>query len=100
MIELDAFVRSVAVSQGTPYAFFLGAGTSISSGLPSAQRCIWEWKRPIFLSYNPRYEQQFAELLKSERLADACCEALKHRTPIIEPDLTVNQRDCRPSVTV
>ena len=42
VMPLDAFVRSVAVSQGTPRAFFLGAGTSISSGIPSAQRCIWE----------------------------------------------------------
>jgi hypothetical protein len=62
VMELDAFVRSVVVSQSTPHAFFLGAGASISSGIPSAQRCIWEWKRSIFLSNNPGCEKQFGEL--------------------------------------
>jgi hypothetical protein len=62
VLELDAFVCSTAVSRGTPHAVFLGAGASISSGVPSADRCIWEWKRAIFLSNNPGLEKQFAEL--------------------------------------
>ena len=61
-LELDALVRSIAVSHTIPHALFLGAGSSISSGIPSAQRCIWEWKRTIFLSNNPGCESQFAEL--------------------------------------
>jgi hypothetical protein len=44
-LSLDAFVRSVGVRRNTPHALFLGAGASVSSGLPSAQACIWEWKR-------------------------------------------------------
>ena len=39
-----------------------GAGASTSSGVPSAQTCIWEWKRRIFLTNNPGLEDQFAEL--------------------------------------
>jgi len=62
VLELDAFVRSTAVSKGTPHAFSLGAGASVSSGVPSANRCIWEWKRAIFLSNNPGLEKQFGEL--------------------------------------
>ncbi|MGH9830368.1 MAG: SIR2 family protein, partial [Blastocatellia bacterium] len=62
VLELDAFVRSVAVNKATPHTLFLGAGASISSGIPSAASCIWEWKRSIFLTKNPGLEAQFAEL--------------------------------------
>jgi NAD-dependent SIR2 family protein deacetylase len=41
---------------------FLGAGASTTSGVPSAQMCIWEWKRQIFLTNNPGLEDQFTEL--------------------------------------
>jgi hypothetical protein len=40
----------------------IGAGASISSGVPSAASCIWEWKRSIFLTTNAGLETQFAEL--------------------------------------
>jgi hypothetical protein len=62
LLPLDAFVRSVGVSRGTPHALFLGAGASITSGMPSAQMCIWEWKRDIFLTNNVGLKTQFSEL--------------------------------------
>ena len=61
-LPLDALVRSIAVRRATPTALFLGAGASVSSGIPSAQDCIAEWKRDIFLSKNPHLEEQFREL--------------------------------------
>lgn len=61
-LSLDAFVRSVGVRRTTQHALFLGAGASVSSGVPSAQTCIWEWKRNLFLTNNPGLEDQFAEL--------------------------------------
>ena len=61
-LSLDAFVRAVGVNRGAPHALFLGAGASISSGIPSASRCIWNWKRDIFLTNNPGLEAQFREL--------------------------------------
>ena len=61
-MTLDAFVRSIGVRRSAPIAVFLGAGASTSSGIPSAQMCIWEWKRQIFLTNNPGLEDQFAEL--------------------------------------
>jgi len=61
-LALDAFVRAVGVNRGVPHALFLGAGASISSGIPSASRCIWNWKRDIFLTNNPGIEEQFREL--------------------------------------
>ena len=62
ILSLDAFVRSVGVRRTTPHVFFLGAGASVSSGIPSAQACVWEWKRDLFLTNNPGLEEQFAEL--------------------------------------
>jgi SIR2-like domain len=62
VLPLDAFIRSIEINRSTPHAFFLGAGTSITSGVPSAQMCIWEWKRDIFITNNPGLEEQFSEL--------------------------------------
>jgi hypothetical protein len=62
ILPLDAFVRAVGVDREVPHAVLLGAGTSISSGIPSATHCIWEWKRKIFLTNNPGVERQFSEL--------------------------------------
>ena len=62
ILPLDAFVRSVGVNRATQHALFLGAGASISSGVPSAEECIWEWKRGIFVTNNPSLEEQFSEL--------------------------------------
>lgn len=61
-LPLDAFIRAVGVDCQAPHAVFLGAGASISSGIPSASLCIWEWKRNIFLTNNPGVERQFSEL--------------------------------------
>lgn len=62
ILPLDAFVRALGATRLTPHALFLGAGASISSGMPSAQMCIWEWKRSIFLTNNVGLESQFSEL--------------------------------------
>lgn len=61
-LSLDAFVRSIGVRRTASHALFLGAGASVSSGIPSAQACVWEWKRDLFLTNNPGLEEQFAEL--------------------------------------
>jgi len=62
ILELDAFVRTVGINHEAPHSFFLGAGASISSGIPSAATLIWEWKRKIFLSNNLGLKEQFNEL--------------------------------------
>ncbi len=61
-LEIDSFVRSIGVNRTSPHAFFLGAGTSISSGVPSAANCIWQWKRSIFCTNNVGLEEQVSEL--------------------------------------
>lgn len=62
VLGLDALIRSIGINKATPLALFLGAGASITSGVPSAANCIWEWKRSIFLTNNPGLEAQFSEL--------------------------------------
>jgi NAD-dependent SIR2 family protein deacetylase len=61
-LSVDAMVRSIGMSRDRPLLLFLGAGASMSSGMPSATQCIWEWKRSIFLTNNPGLERQFDEL--------------------------------------
>jgi hypothetical protein len=62
LMPLDAFVRSVAVNARVGHMLLLGAGASISSQVPSAARCVWQWKRSIFLSNHPGLESSFEEL--------------------------------------
>ncbi|WP_186078781.1 SIR2 family protein [Burkholderia gladioli] len=61
-MSVDAFVRSIAVNRNRPVCLLLGAGASITSGMPSAQRCIWEWKRDIFVTKNPTLRESVDEL--------------------------------------
>ena len=61
-LPLDAFVRSVGIKGSIPHALFLGAGASVSSGVPSAEKCVWEWKRSIFATNNPGLDDQLFEL--------------------------------------
>jgi hypothetical protein len=58
VMALDAFVRSISINRDTPHSLLLGAGASVSSGIPSAERCMMEWKGGIFTSANPGLEKQ------------------------------------------
>jgi NAD-dependent SIR2 family protein deacetylase len=50
VLEFDQFVRSVQISRSDLFSFFLGAGASANSGIKTANECIWEWKRDIYLT--------------------------------------------------
>ena len=52
-LGFDAFLRSFKQNLDSPFAFLLGAGASISSGIHSAEECLWDWKKQIYLSNNP-----------------------------------------------
>jgi hypothetical protein len=52
VLQYDEFIRAIAISKKDTFAFLLGAGCSISSGIPSAQDCIWDWKGAIYKSNN------------------------------------------------
>lgn len=51
-LDFDKFKRSLIISKNEKYAFLLGAGCSISSGIQSAYDCIWEWKKMIYQTNN------------------------------------------------
>ncbi len=61
-LELDALVRSIEVNSSSPHAFFLGAGASLTSGVPSAGTCVLQWKRSIFESNNSDLKAAVAEI--------------------------------------
>lgn len=52
ILPFDAFVRSFKQNKDVANSFLIGAGTSISSGIQSANDCIWEWKKDIYCSNN------------------------------------------------
>ncbi|WP_294754678.1 SIR2 family protein [uncultured Ruminococcus sp.] len=52
-LTIDEFLRSLKQNLDTKHSFFLGAGASIESGVPSAYDCIWDWKYELFSSQNP-----------------------------------------------
>lgn len=55
-IDFDAFLRSFRQNRDGSFAFLLGAGASITSGIQSAEECIWDWKKQIYISNNPTCE--------------------------------------------
>ena len=50
------------MNRATRHAFFLGAGASVSSGVPSAKECIWKWKRSILVTKDLNLKEQLSEL--------------------------------------
>lgn len=62
ILQVDAFIRSLAVNRGRPICMLLGAGASITSGMLSAEQCIWEWKKDIFITNNPTLRDTVGEL--------------------------------------
>ena len=61
LLPLDAFVRSIGVNRQIRHSFFLGAGASVSSGIPTAEHCLWQWKRTLFQSRHPEIEHQLTD---------------------------------------
>ena len=61
ILRVDEFVRSINVNKNSPHALFLGAGASLTSGVPSASACIDEWKREIFVTNNPNSKELVSE---------------------------------------
>ena len=55
-MDFDAFLRSFKQSKNGSFAFLLGAGASITSGVQSAEDCIWDWKKLIYVTNNPTNE--------------------------------------------
>lgn len=78
-LPYDAFLRAVKQNADTDHVFLLGAGASISSGVKSADDCIWEWKKDIFVSKNPNLTNQYKEHKTEAVNSKACAQELLHR---------------------
>ena len=51
-LQFDEFQRAIGISKNDTFSLLLGAGCSINSDIPSAEDCIWEWKRDIYKTNN------------------------------------------------
>ncbi|WP_291104656.1 MULTISPECIES: SIR2 family protein [unclassified Dysgonomonas] len=51
-LSFDEFQRAIQISKNDTFSLLLGAGCSITSDIPSAEDCIWEWKRDIYKTNN------------------------------------------------
>lgn len=69
-LTISEFYRSIQQNISTPHTILLGAGASIESGIQSAEDCIWEWKRNIFIAANPA-SSKFYKNFRSEAVQDA-----------------------------
>lgn len=58
----EQFVRAIQVNRTSPHILVLGAGASVSSGIPSASSCIWDWKRRLYQTHNPGLADLIDEL--------------------------------------
>ena len=50
MLTQEQFIRNFSVMANGEVDFFLGAGASIASGIPTGGDLIWEFKRILFCS--------------------------------------------------
>ena len=65
-LEFDAFLRSIKQNLDSTFGLLLGAGASISSGVQSANDCIWDWKASIYYTQSGS-QQKLADPKKSAR---------------------------------
>lgn len=68
-LQFDEFLRSVVISKNDSYSFLMGAGCSTSSGIPSANDCIWDWKTSIYKS-NHSSSTNWVENYKNPRVQE------------------------------
>lgn len=65
-LEFDAFLRSIKQNLDGSFGILLGAGASISSGIQSANDCIWDWKASIYQTLSNN-QQSIIDPKKSEK---------------------------------
>jgi hypothetical protein len=66
ILDYNAFLRSFGVKPKCSMGFFLGAGSSIEAGIPSANSLVWQFKRRIYCTQFKIKDEKFKDL-ESER---------------------------------
>lgn len=51
-LSFPSFLRAFTQLRDQSFGFLFGAGCSVSSGVPAAWRCIWDWKKSLYISIN------------------------------------------------
>ena len=69
-LQIDELLRSLKQNISSAHSIFLGAGASIESGVQSANDCIWDWKKDIFLSQNSTLCEYYTNI-KSETVRNS-----------------------------
>jgi len=62
IIDKETFLRSFKVLSNQSFDLFLGAGASISSGIPSGGDLVWHFKREILNSNGKINIKKFQDL--------------------------------------
>jgi NAD-dependent SIR2 family protein deacetylase len=62
IIDTNEFLRSFEVKPKGAYDLFLGAGASVSAGIPTGNTLIWEFKRKLYCDYYRIKEEKFCDL--------------------------------------
>ena len=62
MLTQEQFIRNFSVMTNGEVDFFLGAGASIASGIPTGGDLIWEFKRTLYCSENGISTENYKDL--------------------------------------
>lgn len=62
MLTQEQFIRNFSVMADGEVDFFLGAGASIASGIPTGGDLIWEFKRTLYCSECGESEEKYKDL--------------------------------------
>ncbi|MGE9743747.1 SIR2 family protein [Bdellovibrio bacteriovorus] len=65
-IDLDTFLNRFEVRPSKSYAFFLGSGTSVQSGIPTGGQLVWDFKRRIYCNHHKIPIEKFNDLESDE----------------------------------
>ena len=76
MCTQEQFVRNFSVMADGEVDFFLGAGASISSGIPTGGDLVWEFKRTIYCNENGVSKEKYKDLVlpSTRALLQEYCE--------------------------
>jgi len=66
VIELDTFLNRFEVRPSKSYAFFLGSGTSVQSGILMGGQWVWDFKRRIYYTHYRIPFEKFNDLESKE----------------------------------
>ena len=61
-ISQEQFIRGFKVMNNGEIDFFLGAGASIQSGIPTGANLVWHFKRELYCTENNISTEQYKDL--------------------------------------